>query len=432
MQLASSLLPLWQARGRLLEGRAWFDAVLASRRTDDGDAAPAIWARALADKSMVDAWGIASDRMDDAQQAAEIARQGGDHFVSRFCRCWGIGSADCVQSDLKSAVVLYRELLTESEAAGDLLIRFVCLQNLSFMLAHLGDSSAAHAAALATIEAGSELTDFVHGCGHMVFGVAALAAGDGATADKAHETAWTLIRAHPEASAMFLSWRAESSLAAGDVIAARRWADDAVAVTRGFHRLAALTARARVAIAQGELDQAERDAHQALVIASEVNAQLGVPDTLECVAGLAAAADSRFESARLFGAADAVRRRIGQVRFRAFQPGYEASVAEVRDATDPGEFETAWAEGTSLSTEEAISYAQRGRGERKRPSSGWASLTPTELDVVRLVNEGLANKDIAARLFISPRTVQTHLTHVYTKLVLTSRVQLAQEAARHA
>jgi DNA-binding CsgD family transcriptional regulator len=90
-----------------------------------------------------------------------------------------------------------------------------------------------------------------------------------------------------------------------------------------------------------------------------------------------------------------------------------------------------WAEGAALSTEEAIAYAQRGRGERKRPASGWASLTPAELDVVRLVKEGLANKEIATRLFVSPRTVQTHLTHAYTKLGLTSRVQLVQEAARH-
>jgi DNA-binding CsgD family transcriptional regulator len=71
-----------------------------------------------------------------------------------------------------------------------------------------------------------------------------------------------------------------------------------------------------------------------------------------------------------------------------------------------------------MSTDEAIAYAQRGHGERSRPASGWASLTLTERDVVRL--------------FISPRTVQTHLTHVYTNLELTSRVQLVQEAGRQA
>lgn len=94
-------------------------------------------------------------------------------------------------------------------------------------------------------------------------------------------------------------------------------------------------------------------------------------------------------------------------------------------------FDSAWAEGAALSTKEAIAYAQRGRGERKRPSTGWAALTPTELDVVRLVSAGLGNKEIATKLFISPRTVETHLTHVYAKLQLSSRVQLAQEAARH-
>lgn len=95
------------------------------------------------------------------------------------------------------------------------------------------------------------------------------------------------------------------------------------------------------------------------------------------------------------------------------------------------DFDAAWAEGAALTAEEAISYAQRGRGERRRASSGWDSLTPAELDVVRLVTEGLGNKDIAARLFVSPRTVQAHLTHVYTKLGITSPFQLIQEAAAH-
>ena len=56
---------------------------------------------------------------------------------------------------------------------------------------------------------------------------------------------------------------------------------------------------------------------------------------------------------------------------------------------------------------------------------------PAERDVARLVCEGLANKEIAARLFVSPRTVQAHLTHIYTKLGIASRVQLVQEAAGH-
>jgi len=127
--------------------------------------------------------------------------------------------------------------------------------------------------------------------------------------------------------------------------------------------------------------------------------------------------------------AEAIRQRTGHVRFPMYQADCDTVVATVRKALGQNDFDAAWAEGATLSTEEAIAYAQRGRGERKRPASGWGSLTPTEQDVVGLVREGLGNKDIAARLFISPRTVQTHLTHVYAKLGVTSRVQLVREGS---
>jgi DNA-binding CsgD family transcriptional regulator/tetratricopeptide (TPR) repeat protein len=70
------------------------------------------------------------------------------------------------------------------------------------------------------------------------------------------------------------------------------------------------------------------------------------------------------------------------------------------------------------------------RGPRKRPKSGWDSLTTTELRVVQLVVEGLSNPEIAERMFISRGTVHTHMSHILAKLGLGSRVGLAAEASR--
>jgi predicted ATPase/class 3 adenylate cyclase/DNA-binding CsgD family transcriptional regulator len=365
-----------------------------------------------------------------AEEARDLADAIGDRPESRQCR-WVLGLAQWASGDLAGAVAQLRELVAEADEAHDVFWRFNGLFVQAHTLAYHGDVSAARAAANAAVEHAAELSPWHEGLSLVALAAAALAAGDAATADDALAAGWHHISVQPAAAAPFTTYVAQAALARGDLIAARRWADDAVATTTGCHLSVALTTRARVAIAQGEPEQAERDAHQALAIAASTRAYTGVPDTLECLAALAVDAGSQREAARLFGAADGIGQRTGQVRFQIHQAGYEASVAKLRDAMGEKDFDSAWAEGVGLSTDEAIAYAQRRRGERKRPSSGWTSLTPTERDVVRLVSEGLANKDIATRLFVSPRTVQTHLTHVYTKLGLTSRVQLVQEAARH-
>jgi DNA-binding CsgD family transcriptional regulator len=59
---------------------------------------------------------------------------------------------------------------------------------------------------------------------------------------------------------------------------------------------------------------------------------------------------------------------------------------------------------------------------------GWAALTASELDVARLVADGLTNREVAERLFVSPHTVNSHLRHVFTKLGVNSRVELARVA----
>ena len=75
---------------------------------------------------------------------------------------------------------------------------------------------------------------------------------------------------------------------------------------------------------------------------------------------------------------------------------------------------------------------RRGRrGARGRPQFGWDSLTPTEHSIAVLVAEGLSNPQIGQRQYVSRRTVQTHLAHIFAKLDISSRAQLAAEVARH-
>jgi predicted ATPase/class 3 adenylate cyclase/DNA-binding CsgD family transcriptional regulator len=366
----------------------------------------------------------------DAEEGLRLAEAIGDGFVVRQCRTW-LGDALWFRGDLAAAAAECRAVVADARAARDELTQVIGSVSLGFVLTYQGDTCAARAAADSALEASAALGGFDGDVAHSALACAAIAAGDIISAADACETAWRMRKAGREAFVLSVTPLAPTALAQGDLVAARRWADETVSRTTGWHLMVAHAERARVAIAQGDPGQAEHDAHDALALGTEIGSVLVTADALECLAELAAAADGHQRAARLFGAAQAIRQRSGIARFQIYQLGRESALTEIRNTLGDTEFEAAWAEGAALSTEEAIGYAQRGRGERKRPPSGWASLTPAEHDVVQRVGEGLSNKDIAARMFVSPRTVQAHLTHVYAKLGLTSRVQLVQEAARH-
>ena len=68
---------------------------------------------------------------------------------------------------------------------------------------------------------------------------------------------------------------------------------------------------------------------------------------------------------------------------------------------------------------------------RGRQASGWASLTQAKQAVAGLVADGLTNPQIGAPRSISRRTVQTHLAHIFAKLDIASRAQLAAQVTRH-
>jgi predicted ATPase/class 3 adenylate cyclase/DNA-binding CsgD family transcriptional regulator len=366
-----------------------------------------------------------------AREGRDVADAHGDAWLARQSAVWA-GINLMILGRLADAATEIAEPVAEGRAARDLGTTVLALIVQGQTLAYQGHAMEARAAAERALNAAATMGGFHEDGVHITFANAALAAGDAVAAKTACEAAMRYVAPQRELFARSLAPMAEAALACGDLVAARRWADDTVAVVPGWHRAVALTARAQVALAQGELQQAGRDAREALGIFAKLRAYLRLPDALDCLARLASTGGNHLNAARLFGAAGAVRNVTGEVRYAFLQANVDAAVELSRNALGEADFDSAWAEASTLSVEEAIAFAQRGYGGRNRPADGWESLTPAERDVVALVTDGLTNAETATRLFVSPRTVQTHLTHVYTKLGLTSRVQLVQEAARHA
>jgi DNA-binding CsgD family transcriptional regulator len=194
----------------------------------------------------------------------------------------------------------------------------------------------------------------------------------------------------------------------------------------------AYAAQAELAAAGTELpDEAARAIdlhHQALTIRVDHRLRAAQLDSLEALARHRAAVQPGLDDVRTLHAAQSARAAMGLPRPPHQQRLFDTTAAELRHALGRPAFDTAAAEGVKLTLDEAVGYARRARGRRGRPAVGWSSLTPTELQVVRLVAEGLSNPEIGARLFISRGTVKTHLSHIFAKLATANRTELAAAA----
>ena len=187
-------------------------------------------------------------------------------------------------------------------------------------------------------------------------------------------------------------------------------------------------AAAQVAAATDDLERATTEVHEALAAWVATSDRIGIVLALELLVDLDVRGGRHVEAARLLGAADADRRRQGWVVAPADAGRLAANREALVDAMGDEVFAAALAEGASMELKEAVAYARRGRGARRKSGAGWTSLTATELEVVRLAAEGLRNNDIAERLFISPVTVKSHLSHAFTKLGVRNRAELVAYA----
>lgn len=181
---------------------------------------------------------------------------------------------------------------------------------------------------------------------------------------------------------------------------------------------------------RGELADAEHLVRTATQRWHRCYDRMDTCDGIELLGVLAAARERYPDAVRLLAAADAARHQL-----RYLTPGFTAdrraaarAVGQARRSLGEESFAQAWDQGSALTLDEVVAYAARRGGGRKRPAAGWASLTPAELEVVRLVGRGLRNDAIARQLLIAPGTVKAHLSHIFTKVGITTRTELATQA----
>jgi DNA-binding CsgD family transcriptional regulator len=140
---------------------------------------------------------------------------------------------------------------------------------------------------------------------------------------------------------------------------------------------------------------------------------------LEDIADIAGRIGQPETAARLYGAADAQRQQLGLPIDPPFRAEYERDVAVARRALGEAAFAAAWAAGRALSDEQAVAEALAVSIQPASPSQH--SLTPRELEVLRMLAAGHSDRAIADALFIGERTVNTHVARVFDKLGVRTR-----------
>jgi predicted ATPase/DNA-binding NarL/FixJ family response regulator len=162
----------------------------------------------------------------------------------------------------------------------------------------------------------------------------------------------------------------------------------------------------------------------------------GVSVCVQALSWCTASSSPDEHAARLMGVAAAVWSTIGgnvsQAVYREFD---RQSEEQLRSAIGGPRFEAAFAEGAACSLDEALAVVLDGSSAHSSASAVSQAqaatpggLTPREWEIAQLLADGLSNKAIATRLFISQRTAETHVENTLTKLGFTSRTQVARWA----
>lgn len=186
------------------------------------------------------------------------------------------------------------------------------------------------------------------------------------------------------------------------------------------HVTEALACIGVVLLKQGNLLTARSHFEQALSAYQESGQKRGIAEVLEGLAGVAAKRGNAERAGKIFGAAEALREEIGAPLPPSDRNILMPMIREAQSILGQDAFISAWSLGRRLladNLDHLITYALEADATPPKP----AGLTKREREIIRLLAQGLTDAQIAERLFISPRTVNAHLSSIYSKLDVNSR-----------
>jgi ATP/maltotriose-dependent transcriptional regulator MalT len=195
-----------------------------------------------------------------------------------------------------------------------------------------------------------------------------------------------------------------------------------------------------IACQRGDLARAGVLHRESLALRTELATKPDIADCIADFAVLAVAAKHPIEAARLFGAAETMREAIGLSLKLPERAIYDRAIATARAGLDAKTFTAAWAEGRALTPAQVVAEANAvgpGSGDgsagddRGREAARAAGLSTREAEVIRLLVAGRSNQEIADALFLSSRTVQTHVARIFVKLGVHTRAAAVAHALQH-
>ncbi|MFN2465377.1 MAG: LuxR C-terminal-related transcriptional regulator [Candidatus Dormibacteria bacterium] len=344
-----------------------------------------------------------------------------------------LAMVSAVEGDTREALALGEETLALTAVTGDRGFMMMGDTAIGIALLFNGNLDSARTALTRSLEIEhGEIWLLEKAMTELGLGLLEVTSGDGAQAGEYLRKGRGALDATP--------WRgvvdaglALSALVDGDDAAAEEIVREALAREHASSSPAGLATCLAVAAVlarrRGDLDEAESLARDAVVRAADWGSYVLLDYAMTILGTALGEAGAHAEATRLFSAAAALRRR-GDTN----PPGTESAAAEYLDLAraqlGPEAFASELAAGAAMTVDQVISISAKGRGGRKRPALGWSSLTPMERQVATLIAEGLTNPQIGERLYVSPRTVQTHIKHIFGKLGMATRSHIAAEVTR--